>query len=136
MLLMLEDDSERIERFTSALRRIDPELSLHVWRDAWSMIAELESLLPKAMLISLDHDLEPLPGNQEDPGTGWDITKFMADLIPACPVIIHTSNVTRANWMAGQFDLGGWRYHRVSPIGDDWIETDWRQCVERLLKRS
>jgi hypothetical protein len=50
-------------------------------------------------------------------------------------VIIHTSNGERGTWMEGEFDLGGWKYHRIAPLGDDWIEQDWRRLVRRLLKR-
>jgi hypothetical protein len=35
--------------------------------------------------------------------------------------------------MAG-VDLAGWRHYRV-PIGDDWIEQDWRRVVRRLLQK-
>ena len=135
MLLMLEDNAERIERFTAALSRIDPALPLRLWRNAWTMIREVEALLPAARLISLDHDLDPEEGEAEDPGTGWDVTKFLAALPPTCPVIIHTSNGTRATWMCGEFELGGWEYHRVPPLWDDWIERDWRRLVRRLLRK-
>jgi hypothetical protein len=52
------------------------------------------------------------------------------------PVIVHSSNGERSTWMAGAFDLAGWRHRRVPPFGDDWIETSWRQAVRRLLKRA
>jgi len=84
----------------------------------------------------LDHDLDPVPECSADPGCGWDVAKFLAALPPACPVIIHTSNAERANWMMGEFQLGGWDHHRVVPIGDAWIEQDWRSLVRRLLKRK
>jgi hypothetical protein len=57
MLLMLEDNAERVQRFTAALHSIDPVLKLKVWRNAWIMMRELEEFLPLARLISLDHDL-------------------------------------------------------------------------------
>ncbi len=136
MLLMLEDDAERVERFTATLRAVAPELPLRIWRDAWTMIRELEFLIPAARLISLDHDLEPDAGSTKDPGTGWDVTKYLAGLPPVCPVVIHTSNRERASWMMGEFELGGWRYYRLAPLGDDWIEHDWQRLVRRLLKRS
>jgi hypothetical protein len=135
MLLMLEDNAERVRRFTATLARIDSALPFRIWRNAWTMIREVEALLPHAFLISLDHDLDPEDGDATDPGTGWDVTKHLAALAPVCPVIIHTSNGERATWMIGEFDLGGWKYHRIAPIGDDWIERDWFRLVRRLLKR-
>jgi hypothetical protein len=133
---MLEDNAERIERFTATFRRIDPALSLRIWRNAWAMIREMEAVLPSAALISLDHDLDPEVETTDDPGTGWDLTKYLAALPPTCPVIIHTSNGERATWMCGELELGGWQFHRVPPIGEDWIERDWYRVVRRVLKRS
>src|SRR6478672_5374687 len=104
MLLMLEDNAERVQRFTATLQRIDATLELRLWRNAWTMIREMSALLPAARLISLDHDLEPEEGNRDDPGTGWDVTKVLAELPPACPVIIHTSNGERATWMMGELE--------------------------------
>jgi predicted protein tyrosine phosphatase len=99
------------------------------------MIAEMPALLPSARLISLDHDLDPEGPAAADPGTGWDVVKVLAALPPVCPVILHTSNRERATWMQGELDLGRWRHHRVAPLGDDWIERDWRRVARRLLKR-
>jgi hypothetical protein len=136
MLLMLEDDSDRIQRFQAAVRSIDPGLPLIIWRDAPSMIRDLESYLPQARLISLDHDLEPLEGGPSDPGTGLDVARHLAAMTPGCDVIIHSSNTTRSIWMSGEFELGGWRSQRVAPIGEDWIETHWRYVVAKLLKAT
>ena len=59
MLLMLEDDAERVERFTTVLRVLAPGMPLHVWRDAHLLMREAGPLLSSAALISLDHDLCP-----------------------------------------------------------------------------
>lgn len=129
---MLEDNLDRIERFKSTLRILSPNLTLHVWRDANAMIREVGLLLPQATLISLDHDLQAEPG-MDDPGDGLMVVKHLVTLPIIRPVIIHSSNTTRATWMAGEFDLGGWTHWRVAPIGDDWIETDWRSTAETIL---
>lgn len=136
MLLMLEDDAERVARFTRTLARAAPGLDLRIWRSAHVLMREAPSLLPAARLICLDHDLDPLDGDTIDPGTGWDVTRWLAALPPVCPVVIHTSNGERGTWMQGEFDLGGWDYHRLLPLGDDWIENDWRRLVRRLLRKS
>ncbi len=136
MLLLLEDNVDRVRCFSETLRRIDPALPLQVWRNAWVMIEEVHMYLPKARLISLDHDLDPEEGNTVDPGTGWEVTKTLAALAPVCPVIIHTSNGERAVWMCGEFELGGWRHYRLPPLGEDWIERDWYRLVRRLLRRG
>jgi hypothetical protein len=130
---MLEDNAERVARFTATLERIEPRLEMRLWRNAWTMLKEMPPLLPFARVISLDHDLDPEEGDLADPGTGWDVTKVLAALPPACPVIIHTSNGERALWMMGEFELGGWKSYRIPPIGDDWIEHDWRRRVRKLI---
>jgi hypothetical protein len=136
MLLMLEDDADRIRRFRAVLRRLDCDLRLLIWRNAWTMIREVAGYLPQARMISLDHDLEPEEGETTDPGTGWDVAQHLAMQPPVCPVLIHTSNGERATWMMGEFELEGWEYHRVPPLGDDWIERDWRRVVCRVLRRG
>lgn len=134
LLLMLEDESERIERFTTVLRNLAPELELHVWGNAWQLIAEVDALLPHARLISLDHDLFPTAEQPEDPGDGWMVVKHLVGQAVVRPVIIHTSNRERSTWMEGEFELAGWRYRRVAPLGNDWIEVDWRYAVQRILR--
>lgn len=136
MLLMLEDDSERLSRFTKSLAMIDPSLRLVIWRSARRMVREVEPYLASARLISLDHDLEPQQGDLEDPGDGIEVARFLAERAPVCPVIVHSSNGTRADWMIGEFELGGWDFRRVAPIGEDWIEAYWLAVVEELLGRS
>ncbi len=135
MLLMLEDDAERVQRFTETLRVIDAALPLMVWRDARTMIRAVVPHLPAARVISLDHDLEPAQG-APDPGDGLEVVKFLVSQPVVRLVIIHSSNGERSTWMAGEFELAGWRFWRVAPLGDDWIELDWRRLVGKLLKRG
>lgn len=136
MILMLEDDADRIRRFTSALRRIAPGSKLMVWRDAHRMSREVEHHLTSACLISLDHDLEPQPGDPPDLGDGLVVAKALALFPQPCPLIIHSSNGTRSEWMAGEFELAGWTYRRVAPIGERWIEEYWRAVVRELLGKE
>ncbi|MDB5308543.1 MAG: hypothetical protein JWO38_2745 [Gemmataceae bacterium] len=133
---MLEDNAERVERFTATLRRLDPSLNLTVWRSARRMLGELGELLSSARLLSLDHDLEPDVTDPTDPGDGLDVAKWLAGRPPVCPVIIHTSNGVRGDAMEGELELAGWTYRRVMPLGDDWVEVDWRSAVRKLLRRS
>lgn len=135
MLLMLEDDSERVARFQDVLREIAPALPLKVWRNAHVLMQEAAPLLPVASLISLDHDLDP---DQDgiDPGEGYLVAQWLVSQPIVVPVIVHSSNSERARWMAGAFDLAGWRHWRVPALGEDWIETDWRSVVRQILKHN
>ena len=135
MLLMLEDDAERVQRFTDTLRVIDPALPLLVWRDARAMVREVGPHLAAARVISLDHDLEAPPG-APDPGDGLEVVRFLVSQPVVRPVIIHSSNGERSTWMAGELELAVWPFWRVAPLGEDWVEVDWRRLVRRLLRRA
>lgn len=131
VVLMLEDDAERLVRFRAVIEKLGGELV--VWRSAHRMLAELAEWLPQAALISLDHDLEP--EDAIDPGDGLEVARHLANLAATCPVIIHTSNGVRGDAMVGELEFAGWKLRRVMPLGDDWIEVDWYRAVKRLLKR-
>jgi hypothetical protein len=128
---MLEDNAERLERFQAVVAELGVDLIS--WPDAHLMLAEFGQFLSTAILISLDHDLEPT--GPRDPGDGLLVAKHLAELQPACPVIIHTSNGVRGDAMEGELELAGWTYYRVAPIGDDWIEADWHRVVKRVLRK-
>ena len=88
MILMLEDDRERIERFTAVLKAVAPSTPLVIWRSAKIMVREVEPFLTSARLISLDHDLEPWEGDMEDPGDGIEVAKFLAERSPRVPLLV------------------------------------------------
>lgn len=131
-ILLLEDDVERIHRFASTAALLAPPHEVRVWADAFTMMEEVREFVVTASLISLDHDLETLPGSR-DPGDGLLIARFLASQPIVRPVIVHSSNAERARMMMGEFELAGWPQERVLPIGVDWIERDWRRAVERLI---
>jgi ADP-ribosylglycohydrolase len=132
-ILILEDNDERIAAFQKAVAALGDGFDLKVWRDAPSMRAECEAYFPKAALISLDHDLNPLPGATVDPGTGVDVARFLGDFIPVCPVLIHSSNTDRVYSMHNELRFAGWMVDRVGPLGTDWIETSWLRRARELL---
>jgi len=132
-ILILEDNDERVAAFQTILSTLGNGFELKLWRDAPSMIAECEAFFPTAALISLDHDLNPMPGAVDDPGTGLDVARFLGDFMPVCPVLIHTSNTDRAYSMQNELRFSGWMVDRVGPIGANWIETLWLNNTRRLL---
>ena len=133
MILILEDDDDRVRRFGKALRRERIALPVVRWRDARVMAAEAGRYLPSARLISLDHDLEPESATSTDPGDGRMVVQALIKHRQPCPLIIHSSNGTRADWMMGDLELAGWACRRVAPIGERWIEEYWRLAVRHLL---
>src|SRR5580698_736339 len=98
-ILILEDNGERIAGFEAVVAKLGERFELKLWRDAHAMINECDKYFPTACLISLDHDLNPLPFTTDDPGTGLDVAKFLAECRPVCPVMIHSTNADQANSM-------------------------------------
>lgn len=132
-ILLLEDNSDRVAQFRQAVSALGPEYEMKLWHDAPTMVAECERWFPDAVLISLDHDLNPLPGSSGDPGTGLDVAAFLAECCPVCPVLVHSSNVERAWSMHNELRFAKWVVDRVGPIGDDWIGKFWLPKARELL---
>lgn len=132
-ILILEDNDERIAAFRKAVATLGDDFQPKIWRDAHSMIAECEEFFSTTALISLDHDLNPMPGATADPGTGVDVARFLGDFMPVCPVLIHSSNTDRVYSMHNELRFAGWLVDRVGPLGTDWIETSWLRTAKRLL---
>ena len=132
-ILMLEDNDERIAGFQKAMAEIGGGFDLKIWRDAHSMIADCAEFFPSTTLICLDHDLNPQPGVTTDPGTGLDVAKYLADFLPVCPVLIHSTNADRVYSMHNELRFAGWTVDRVGPLGTDWIETTWLRRMKELL---
>jgi hypothetical protein len=132
-VLILEDDEERTSLFKAAVAGLGNEFELHLWPDAPSMIAECLSLLPDCCLISLDHDLNPLPGATQDPGTGLDVVEFLVRQNTVRPVIIHTSNTERRWSMHNEFRFAKWHTEIVAPFGKDWIPYSWLPKAKWLI---
>lgn len=135
-ILILEDNDERIAAFQKAAATLGEGFELKVWRDAPSMCAECERYFSTAVLISLDHDLNPEPGATVDPGTGVDVARFLGDFMPVCPVIVHSSNIDRVYSMHNELRFAGWTVDRVGPIGSDWIETSWVKMAREILGKT
>lgn len=132
-ILLLEDNDDRIAAFQRAVASLGTDFGLQVWRDAPALIAECDRFFPTAALISLDHDLNPMPGTSADPGTGLDVARYLGDFLPVCPVLLHSSNTDRVYSMHNELRFADWLVDRVGPIGADWIETTWLRRARELV---
>ena len=132
-ILILEDNEERISDFTKAVQQLGDGYEAKFWRDAHSMCLECEAFFPTAALVSLDHDLNPAPGATADPGTGFEVAKFLADFLPVCPVLLHSSNTDRVYSMQNEFRFAGWTADRLELLGTDWIGTSWLSKAREIL---
>lgn len=131
MILILEDDPARLRRLNAALKVICPTTEVRVWADAKAMVREVSAVLSAARLVSLDHDLLPVEG--EDVGDGLDVAKHLVTLDVRAPAIVRSSNEARSSLMVSSLRGAGWTCERVPPIGEDWVESDWVATVRRLL---
>jgi hypothetical protein len=69
-----------------------------------------------------------------DPGTGRDVTDFLAKAVASCPVVVHSSNSQGATSMLTTLESAGWLGHRVVPVNDlAWIRERWAPLVVHLL---
>jgi CheY-like chemotaxis protein len=134
LILVLEDNDDRIKHFREAIASLGKDFSVKIWNDAPTIIAELSSHLPAACLVSLDHDLNPQLGITTDPGTGLEVAEFLSKQKSTCPVLIHSTNFERAWSMHNELRFAGWSVERVGPIGDDWIQCLWLPKVKSLLQ--
>ena len=132
VILILEDDDERVCGFQSAVASLGHEVGVRIWRDAPTMIAECPACFAEAWLISLDHDLEAM-AEAPDPGTGLDVAEFLSLHPPLCPVILHTTNFDGRLAMQNRLRLGGWTVATVLPREADWIQASWLPVVRRLI---
>lgn len=136
LLVMLEDDLERIERFTTILARTVEKVELSVSRTSHQFIAAYVELTRKPHLIALDHDLFTDSPNEPDPGDGRDVVAFLVTQTPVCPVLIHTTNAPAADSMLITLREHGWTADRIAPLGHDWIEAYWYPYAMRMLGRT
>jgi hypothetical protein len=137
-LLILEDDERRCEAMRECLRGRIHTIEAVFFDDAHEMCAYLQSNPYCAVIIALDHDLvmKPVPnGKSHDPGTGRDVASFLANQVPSCPVIIHSTNSAAADGMQFLLQDSGWETHRVYPWGDlEWISEKWIRTVRSIIR--
>ncbi len=135
LILILEDNEERIEVFGKAVAQLGVGYEHKLWRDSHSMRAECGQFFPEAVLISLDHDLNPVSESAGDPGTGREVAEFLGDFPPVCPVLLHSSNTDRVYSMQNDLRFAGWNVDRVGPLGSDWILTTWLRHAGELIAK-
>ena len=136
LLLILDDDRERLRSFDQIVPRLGEDWVLKAWRDAPSMISEIETLLDGAHLISLDHDLYRDSPSDPDPGSGRMIADFLSERDPICPVVLHSTNTDAAWGMFNQLTSAGWKVAMVHQLNQPgWIEELWLPVATRLVQR-
>ena len=108
-----------------------------IFTTASEMTAWLAEHLSDVILLSLDHDLGPSVlrnGEQMEPGDGREVACFLAESVPVCPVIVHTTNSMGAESMLFTLGQAGWTTERIVPFDDlRWVTNAWVKAVKTLL---
>ncbi len=134
MLIMLEDDLDRIARFKAVLS--SRQISYEHARTAHGFIRLYQAQVQAPILIGLDHDLFADNDDDPDPGDGRDVASFLATQVPLAPILIHSTNADAADSMLYTLTDAGWRVDRIAPIGHDWIEAYWLPTAIEMISRS
>ena len=133
-IVVLEDNSERIAAMEECLADKFPFFERRFFRTAPAALEWLADHLPRAVCVSLDHDLEPATANDPDPGTGREVADFLAQRAGQCPVIIHSTNRIAAEGMEFVLHEAGWVVERVAPYDScRWIGEAWLPRVRQAI---
>lgn len=140
MIVILEDDADRVAAMTHCLDERLPEYGVLVFDNAPDMINWLRDHLNEVTILCLDHDLGPnrvRSGGIFDPGTGRDVVNYLATRAPVCPVVIHTTNSLAVPGMQMELEDADWMFCRVVPYDDvRWIREAWIVDVQEALEHA
>ena len=136
-IVILEDNLDRRGHMSNCLVDRFSQYHVQFFHTASEMIVYLRQHFGEVLLISLDHDLEIIPitaHRNADPGTGRDLSEFLAGELPCCPVIVHTTNGPAAFAMVDDLAEAGWQVERVIPFDDfKWISRLWFPVVRNAI---
>jgi hypothetical protein len=99
LLLMLEDDHDRISRFRAMVAGYYPDAVLKNARAAPDFETEYWSLNATLDLICFDHDLFTDTPDEPDLGDGCDVSAFLITGLARCLARIHSTNAHAADSM-------------------------------------
>lgn len=140
-ILILEDNEDRRLAMQERLKERFPFFEVDFFATAKKMNEHIASSgLEDVALVSLDHDLELIPGADSeliDPGTGVDVAEELSRQQAVCPVIVHTTNNVAGDRMQCMLQKAGWKTQRVVPYDDlVWIDDMWFPIVRREIVHS
>jgi len=141
-IIILEDHSDRRIAMMQWLAARFPLLRTEFFDSSTAMIETMQAQpLDDVVLISLDHDLEMLPGGPGewvDPGSGLIAARWLAERDePLCPVIVATTNVRKGDKMMHALNGAGWNPQRVTPFEDvEWVSSAWFPLVRNAIVSS
>lgn len=136
-IVILEDNQERRTAMQARLQDRFPQFGVSFFHEPANMMEHLRDCLTRTIVISLDHDLDLIAcpdGTWHDPGTGMDVVDWLVQHQPACPVMIHSTNLPAAKLMQHRLREAGWQTKRCTPYDDlAWIDAEWFTGLRNLL---
>lgn len=138
-IAVLEDNPDRIAEMDRLLADKFPFFRRIFARTSAEAIAWLAANWSHVICVCLDHDLEPCANaaSDADPGTGRQVSDYLAERPAAFPVVIHTSNHNAAIAMETELLDAGWNVSRVTPFEDlEWLGTAWLPLVRQSVVQT
>ena len=137
-IAILEDNAERRVAMERQLAMHFPHNSRQYFTSSNAMVDWLRDNLNDVVFISLDHDLELIPGEDGrllDCGTGREVADFLATQPAHCPIVIHSTNYPAAVGMETLLTDTGWSVERIAPYGDlEWIDEAWFPVIQKRIR--
>lgn len=136
-IAILEDDARRIEMMLAILLAKLPDNEAQFFNASADIRRFLEQHWAGIAVVSLDHDLELVTGEDGqliDPGTGREVADFLAERPPTFSVVIHSSNHFAAIGMNSVLQDSKWPTIRVAPYDDlAWIAEAWWPAMNEAI---
>lgn len=136
-ILILEDNEDRRREMLRLLDEHDRSIEIYLTPVAADAIRYYQQHHVEIIVIALDHDLEDLMGNDGekiDPGTGRDVSDFLSQQKPTCPIVIHSTNRLAVDGMELDLTEAGWKIERIAPHGDlEWIPQAWMPAIRKAI---
>jgi hypothetical protein len=136
-IVILEDNQDRQAVMADCLADRFYQYDARFFKTSSEIIHFLEEHLSETIVISLDHDLELIPGKNGqtiDGGTGREVANYLAGKSPVCPVVIHSTNSAAVLGMEMVLQNSRWRTTRVIPWGDlEWIPSQWFRAIRQAI---
>ncbi len=134
-IAILEDDLGRIAAMKEWLEDRLPMYEHVFYHSADQMIDWLSQNINRVLIVSLDHDLEPI--NQANPGTGRMVADYLGMKKARFPVLMHSTNRHAVTGMKLVLEDAGWECAVVAPYDDlAWIGESWWPTLRQQILRQ
>lgn len=131
-IAILEDNAERIAAMKKWLADRLYMYEHCFFEAADQLIDWLAVNKQRVLIMSLDHDLEPL--HQSQPGTGRLVADYLATKSPSFPIILHSTNRPAVVGMKQVLEESGWQCTVVAPYEDlTWIDEAWWPALRQQV---